>query len=60
MSGLKVFNFEANGVNFGDYLAVDLDHAREVFAHDAGYGSWISMVGQFGDDFIVTEKSPTE
>ncbi len=53
---MKYFTFEANAVIFGDYLAEDLNQAREIFAHDAGYESWGSMVDQFGDDFIVTEK----
>jgi len=40
------FNFHANGVNFGNYEAQDEATAKELFAQDAGYSSWESMVEQ--------------
>jgi len=43
---MRVFNFSANGLDFGNYAAVDAYVAQEIFAQDAGYKSWAAMIDQ--------------
>lgn len=42
----KKFKFSANGLDFGVYAGATLEAAQEVFAQDAGYKSWYTMVEQ--------------
>ena len=37
------FNFSANGLDFGKWLAQTKKEAQEKFASDAGYKSWDDM-----------------
>ena len=53
------FEFHANGISFGTYSGADLEAAREAFASDSGYTSWIAMVEQadeFGGNSIETTE----
>lgn len=43
---MKTFNFEANGMDFGNYSGETLKDACEAFAGYAGYTSWTAMVKQ--------------
>ena len=43
---MRTFNFEANGVDFGNYQGRNQNEAQEAFATDAGYESWAAMVEQ--------------
>ena len=40
---MKTFNFSANGLDFGEWLAQTKKEAQEKFAPDAGYKSWADM-----------------
>ena len=40
---MKTFNFSANGLDFGEWLAQTKKEAQEKFASDAGYKSWADM-----------------
>ena len=43
---MKTFNFSANGLDFGDWIADTQKDAQEAFASDAGYISWFYMITQ--------------
>ena len=43
---MKTFNFSANGLDFGDWIADTQKDAQEAFAADAGYKSWSYMVSE--------------
>ena len=43
---MTTYNFSANGLDFGNYVAVDIATARKLFARDAGYAGWDDMVGR--------------
>ncbi len=43
---MKTFNFSANGLDFGDWIADTQKEAQEAFAVDAGYKSWSYMVSE--------------
>lgn len=56
---MKKFNFSANGLDFGNYEAVDIESAQEIFAIDAGYKSWSAMCEQaeeFGGNNVEVEE----
>lgn len=42
----KTFNFSANAVDFGNFVAETQEAAQEAFAAAAGYSSWQSMCEQ--------------
>jgi hypothetical protein len=46
---MTMYNFSANGVDFGNYAGSTLAAAKEAFATDAGYKSWSAMVEQAMD-----------
>jgi hypothetical protein len=53
---MKIFNFSANGTDFGSWSAPDKAQAMEQFASDSGYVSWAAMVAdrdEFGGNNIV-------
>lgn len=43
---MKMFNFSANGFDFGNYGADSQEEAQELFARDASYQSWAALVEQ--------------
>jgi len=56
---MKIFNFSANGTDFGNWSAPDKAQAMEHFAGDSGYVSWAAMVAdrdEFGGDNIVVAE----
>jgi hypothetical protein len=56
---MKIYNFSANGTDFGNWSAPDMAQAMEHFAGDSGYVSWAAMVAdrdEFGGNNVeVTE-----
>lgn len=56
---MKTFNFEANGLDFGEWSAQSKEQAQNNFAQDAGYKSWAYMcecAEEFGGNTVtVTE-----
>jgi len=40
---MKTFNFSANSVDFGEWIAPTKEQAQDAFAMDAGYKSWLDM-----------------
>ena len=57
---MKAFNFEANDVNFGEWIAQTKEQAQDAFAEDAGYKNWADMCERAeeygGNDVTVTEQ----
>jgi hypothetical protein len=52
---MKTFNFWANGVDFGEWIASTQAQAQDAFAMDAGYKSWADMcqrVDEFGGNTV--------
>jgi hypothetical protein len=47
---MKTFNFEANGIDFGEWIAQTQEQAQDAFASDAGYKDWADMC-QRADEF---------
>jgi hypothetical protein len=43
---MKIFNFHAQGFDFGNWAAKTEIEAKEIFAKDAGYISWAAMIDQ--------------
>jgi hypothetical protein len=41
---MKTFNFSANWVDFGTWVAQTEIEAKDKFAFDAGYKNWVDMV----------------
>ena len=56
---MKIFNFSANGTDFGNWSAPDMAQAMEQFADDSGYVSWAAMVAD-RDDFGGNNVEVTE
>ena len=57
---MKTFNFSANGLDFGDWIADTQEAAQEAFASDAGYKSWGYMVEQaeeFGGNTVEIKEA---
>ena len=59
---MKTFNFEANGLDFGEWIAPTQEHAQDAFAEDAGYKNWSDMcarAAEFGGNTVeVKEQTP--
>jgi hypothetical protein len=56
---MKKYNFSANGLDFGEWIAQTQEAAQEKFASDAGYISWASMVDQaeeFGGNNVEVKE----
>lgn len=56
---MKMFNFSANGFDFGNYEAASQEEAQEIFAKDASYQSWAAMVEQaeeFGGNTVEVKE----
>jgi len=54
-----VYNFSANGMDFGNYTAATLAAARTAFARDANYAGWGVMVKQaaeFGGNSVEVRE----
>lgn len=47
---MTTWNFEANGLDFGNWTADTIDAAKDKFASDAGYKDWADMVAR-ADEF---------
>jgi hypothetical protein len=59
---MKIYNFSANGTDFGNWSAPDKAQAMEQFADDSGYVSWAAMVAdrdEFGGNNIVVAEVVT-
>ena len=58
---MKTFNFSANDVDFGEWIASTQDQAQDAFAQDAGYKDWLNMCDraqEFGGNAVqVLEQS---
>jgi hypothetical protein len=59
----KIYQITANGVDFGQYVADSVEHARDLYAQDAGYTDYALLctflregMGEEPAD-IVTEVS---
>jgi hypothetical protein len=56
---MKTFNFEANGNDFGEWIAQTKEHAQDAFASDAGYKNWQDMcerAEEFGGNTIEVRE----
>ena len=56
---MKTFNFSANGLDFGEWLAQTQKDAQDAFASDAGYKSWADMCGraeEFGGNNVEVKE----
>jgi len=56
---MKTFNFEANGVDFGEWIATTQEQAQDAFASDAGYKSWNDMcerAEEFGGNTVEVKE----
>lgn len=40
---MKTFTFEANGLEYGEWIAQTQEHAQDAFASDSGYKDWADM-----------------
>jgi hypothetical protein len=47
---MKTFNFSANAIDFGEWIAPTKEQAQDAFAIDAGYKNWADMC-QRADEF---------
>lgn len=59
---MKTFNFEANGLDFGEWIAETKEQAQDNFAQDAGYKNWAYMcecVEEFGGNTITVTEGVT-
>ena len=56
---MKTFNFEANGIEFGEWIAQTQEQAQDAFASDAGYKNWADMCER-ADEFGGNTVSVTE
>jgi hypothetical protein len=59
---MKIFNFSANGTDFGSWSAITQEQAQQFFADDSGYVSWAAMVAdrdEFGGNNIVVAEVVT-
>ena len=59
---MQTFIFEANGLDFGEWIAATKEHAQEGFATDSGYKSWADMCERAkefgGNNVTVNEVQP--
>lgn len=56
---MKAFNFEANGVYFGEWIAAKKEQAQDAFASDAGYKDWADMcerAEEFGGNTVEVKE----
>jgi hypothetical protein len=56
---MKKYNFSANGLDFGEWIAQTQEDAQEKFATDAGYKSWADMCERaevFGGNNVEVKK----
>ena len=56
---MKTFNFEANGRDFGEWIADTQGHAQDAFAADAGYKNWTDMcerADEFGGNTVEVRE----
>lgn len=53
---MNTFNFSANGLDFGDWIADTQEAAQEEFASDAGYKSWAYMVAETGGNDVEIKE----
>jgi hypothetical protein len=56
---MKTFNFEANGMDFGEWIAATQDQAQDAFASDAGYKDWADMcerAEEFGGNTVEVRE----
>lgn len=56
---MKLYNFSANSLDFGNWSAPTQEQAQEKFADDSGYVSWAAMVEQaeeFGGNNVVVKE----
>ncbi len=59
---MKIYNFSANGTDFGNWSAITQEQAQQFFADDSGYVSWAAMVAdrdEFGGNNIVVAEVVT-
>lgn len=56
---MKAFNFEANGLDFGEWIAATREQAQDAFSIDAGYKSWSDMcerANEFGGNTVEVRE----
>ena len=56
---MKTFNFEANGLDFGEWIAQTQEQAQDAFASDAGYKNWQDMckrANEFGGNTVEVRE----
>jgi hypothetical protein len=56
---MKTFNFEANGQNFGEWIANTQEQAQDNFASDSGYKNWADMcerADEFGGNTVEVRE----
>jgi hypothetical protein len=56
---MKTFNFWANFVDFGLWIAESENQAKDNFASDAGYKNWEDMIAraeEFGGNTVEFEE----
>jgi hypothetical protein len=56
---MKTFNFWANCVDFGNWIAESEDQAKDNFASDSGYKNWADMVDraeEFGGNTVEIKE----
>ena len=56
---MKTFNFSANCVDFGNWIAETESEAKNNFASDSGYKNWADMVEraeEFGGNTVEIKE----
>ena len=56
---MKTFNFEANGQDFGEWIANTQEQAQDAFASDSGYKNWADMcerADEFGGNTVEVRE----
>ena len=56
---MKTFNFSANAVDFGEWIASTQEQAQDAFAVDAGYRSWSDLcerAEEFGGNTVEVRE----
>jgi hypothetical protein len=56
---MKTFNFEADGLELGEWIAATKELAQEGFATDSGYKSWTDMcerAQEFGGNNVTVSE----
>jgi len=56
---MKTFNFSANWLDFGEWIADTQEKAQNTFASDAGYKDWADMcerAEEFGGNSVEVKE----